>query len=113
MPRLLLISLTAAALVSCGGSAPASEPAAPATSDAIVAYHDSRAWAADTTRAVARAQRFLERHAGEHRSALVLDVDDTALSSYDCLHAAGFERAALTRCAEDATLTPITQTRAL
>jgi acid phosphatase len=113
MPKLLLSLLTAAALFSCAGTAPASEPAAPATPAEIVAYHDSGAWAADTTRAVHRAERFLERHASVRRPALVLDVDDTALSSYDCLHAAGFDRSALTACAEDATLTPIAATRRL
>jgi predicted secreted acid phosphatase len=43
----------------------------------------------------------------------VLDVDDTALSSYDCLHAADFDRSAMSACAEAATLTAIPQTLGL
>jgi hypothetical protein len=103
----------AAALVACG-SAPASEPPAPAGADAIVAYHDSGAWARDTETAIGGARRFLVAHAGgTRRPALVLDVDDTALSSYACLHAAGFDRTALTACAQAATLPAIAPTRSL
>jgi acid phosphatase len=43
----------------------------------------------------------------------VLDIDDTSLSSYDCLHAAGFDRAAMTACAEAATMPAIAPTRSL
>jgi predicted secreted acid phosphatase len=113
--RLLLIPLAVAALLACaGGSAPAKQPAAPAKPDAIVAYHDSGEWARDTTRTVDRAERFLADHAaGVRHPALVLDIDDTALSSYDCLHAADFDRSAMTACAEDATLTAIPQTLGL
>jgi predicted secreted acid phosphatase len=117
MRRLILTPLAAAALLACGsGPAPAKEPAAPAKPEAIVRYHDSGDWASDTARAVDRATRYLAAHAdatGSRRPALVLDVDDTAVSSYACLHAADFDRSALTACAEDAALTVIPQTLAL
>jgi predicted secreted acid phosphatase len=111
--RRFFIPLAAAALLAPGAAASAKEPAAPASADAIVAYHDSGDWARDTTRAIGRAERFLADHAsrtGSRRPALVLDIDDTALSGYDCLHAADFDRSALSACAEDATLTAIPQT---
>lgn len=112
MRRLRLTPLAAVALLA-PGSASAKEPAAPAAPAAIVRYHDSGEWASDTTRATRRAERYLAAHAdatGARRPALVLDVDDTALSSYDCLHAAGFDRSAMGACARDAALTVIPQT---
>jgi predicted secreted acid phosphatase len=72
---------------------PMIEPPAPAAPAAIVAYHDSGAWARDTATVVTSAQRYVVRHRGG-RPALVLDVDDTALSTYACLKRAGFDRAA-------------------
>jgi acid phosphatase len=74
------------------------EPPAPATPAAIVAYHDSGAWARDTASVVDRARRYLVRHRGG-RAALVLDVDDTALSTYACLERVDFDRSK-GRCAE-------------
>lgn len=91
------------------------EPPAPAAPAAIVAYHDSGAWARDTAKVVGRARRYLVRHrAGGpgRRPALVLDVDDTALSSYECLKRAGFDRAA-GRCAERGGLPAVGPVRAL
>ena len=111
-----MIPLGAALAVAGVAAAPAKQPAAPASPDAIVAYHDSGDWARDTTRAIDRAEGFLAAHAnrtGTRRPALVLDIDDTALSSYDCLRAAGFDRSAMTTCAKDATLSAVPQTRAL
>jgi predicted secreted acid phosphatase len=104
----------AAALFACGSAAPAREPKAPAASDAIVAYHDSGEWARDTARAVGRARGYLlDRYRAARRPAIVVDVDDTALSGYSCLHAADFDRAALTPCAEAATLPAIAPVRSL
>jgi predicted secreted acid phosphatase len=81
------------------------EPPAPAAPAAIVAYHDSGAWARDTGAVAERARRFLLAHRRDdrRRAALVLDVDDTALSTYACLERAGFDRAA-GNCAESAGL---------
>ncbi len=82
-----LIALTTAAV------ARADEPKAPAPPDEIVAYHDSGEWKADTTRQIRRARSVLRRHVDDMRPAIVLDVDDTALSTYTCMKAAGFDRA--------------------
>jgi predicted secreted acid phosphatase len=91
----------------------AAEPPPPASPAAIVAYHDSGEWDRDTTHAVDRGRRALLAFAGSPRPAVVLDIDDTALSSYDCLHRAGFDRSALTACARRARMPVIPQSRAL
>jgi predicted secreted acid phosphatase len=102
------------ALLAWGSSALAREPAAPASADAIVAYHDSGEWRRDTADAAARARRLLlDDLGGVRRPAIVLDVDDTSLSSYDCLRAAGFQRSAMTACAEAATMPAIAPVRSL
>jgi predicted secreted acid phosphatase len=77
-----------------GGLAHAGEPQAAAAPEDIVAYRESGEWRADTRRAIRRARRTVERHRRDHRPAIVLDVDDTALSTYACMKAAGFDRAA-------------------
>jgi predicted secreted acid phosphatase len=79
--------------------------------DEIIEYHDSGEWARDTTRVVRRARRYLSRRL-EDRPAIVLDVDDTALSSYECLKAVDFD---ITRvsCGESGDLPAIPQTRRL
>ena len=79
--------------------------------DEIVAYHDSGEWARDTTRVVRRARRYLSRRL-EDRAAIVLDVDDTALSTYECLKAVDFDRTR-TSCGEAGDLPAIAQTRRL
>jgi predicted secreted acid phosphatase len=71
----------------------ADEPAAPAPAEAIVAYRESGEWVRDTQTANRRARAALRRRLDQPRPVLVLDVDDTALSSYACLRAAGFVRA--------------------
>jgi predicted secreted acid phosphatase len=89
-----MIFALAAMLVPAGGAALADEPAAPASPEAIVAYRDSGEWEADTTKVVNRARRYVRRHLGDpgDRPAIVLDIDDTSLSNYECLKAAGFDR---------------------
>ena len=78
-----------AVLLACAGVALADEPAAPASPEAIVAYHDSGEWSADTTQVVRRARRYVRRHLDDssRRAAIVLDIDDTSLSNYECLKA--------------------------
>jgi predicted secreted acid phosphatase len=76
--------------------------------DEIVAYHDSGEWARDTTRVVRRARRYLGRRL-EDRPAIVLDIDDTALSSYECLKAVDFDRTRVS-CGESGDLPAIPQT---
>jgi acid phosphatase len=88
----IVLAMIAALLSGGGATASAHEPKAPASPAEIVAYHDSGEWDADTTGVIRRARRQLSRHLTDHRPALVLDVDDTSLSSYDCLEAAGFDR---------------------
>jgi predicted secreted acid phosphatase len=117
MPRAAVFATLAAGLLAGGAAASADEPAAPASPAEIVAYRESGGWERDITRTVDRARAHLPRHLparGGRRPALVLDVDDTALSSYACLRAAGFERMpAHRRCAEAAELPAIPQVRAL
>jgi predicted secreted acid phosphatase len=89
--------------------ASADEPKAPASPAAIVAYHDSGEWRADTARTVRRARRFLARHLDDRRPAIVLDIDDTSLSNYHCLKAVDFDRPAAD-CVSGASLPAIPQT---
>jgi predicted secreted acid phosphatase len=121
LPLLLL----ATALV-----APAASPAAVAApmvgaadapaSDAvarIVAYHDSGAWARDTTRVIARARAYLRGRlragADPRKLTVVLDVDDTSLSTYACMKRGGFARDHLDACVITARLPAVPQTLAL
>jgi len=90
--KCLIVCLAPAILA--GATATADEPPAPAPPDEIIAYHDSGEWEADTERVVRRARRVLRRHLDDHRPALVLDIDDTSLSNYECLKAVDFDRAA-------------------
>ena len=96
-------------------TAPATEPRQPATSDQIVAYHDSGEWDADITAAIDRATAHLDAHADDvRRPAIVLDVDDTSLSNYECLRQADFDRdLAGDSCAMSGDLPAIEQTLAL
>jgi acid phosphatase len=96
-----------------GGTAIAETPAqAPASPAEIVAYHDSGEWAADTSSVIRRARRHLAAHLSEPRPAIVLDVDDTSLSSYSCLKAVDFKRAQAD-CSGNGTMPAISQTRSL
>jgi hypothetical protein len=110
--------MIATALLSAGlwpagdGAAFASEPAAPASAAAIAAYHDSGEWDGDLTAVTERARRVLET-TRVARPALVLDVDDTSLSSYECLARRGFRRSADSPCARSGRLPAIGQTLAL
>ncbi len=99
------------------GLSSAKEPPAPATPAQIVAYHDSGEWRATTTRKVRRAKSFVRRwlvhHHGANRPkpAIVLDIDDTSLSLYDCAKAQNF--VAPLACTVQPTLPAIPQTRNL
>jgi predicted secreted acid phosphatase len=87
--RILIATLIAAATATT-----ADEPKAPASPEEVIAYHDSGEWEADTTRQIRRARRVLRRHLDDRRPAIVLDIDDTSLSNYDCLKEVDFDRAA-------------------
>ena len=110
--RALLCIIVCLVPASAGAMATADEPKAPASHDEIVAYRESGEWKADTQRTVRRARRVLRRHLGLQRPAIVIDVDDTALSTYGCMKAAGFDRGEA-QCGAKATLPAIPATRGL
>jgi predicted secreted acid phosphatase len=85
------------------------EPVAP---QAIVAYHDSGQWSADIADVIRRTRRHLAVHLSDRKPALVLDIDDTALSSYSCLKKVDFQREE-SDCATPGDMPAIRQTRAL
>lgn len=103
----------AVAVVACGdSSATPIEPKAPAGPEAIVAYRDSGQWDRDISEVTTAARAHLERRlaAGVRRPALVLDVDDTSLSSYECLKSRDFKRSPDSPCARGGDLPVIPQT---
>jgi predicted secreted acid phosphatase len=104
--------LILAFLLLIGGTAVAAPPPAPATRAEIVAYHDSGEWDADLARITSRARKYLARHLHDHRPAIVLDVDDTSLSSYRCLKKVAFKRSK-SDCATPGKMPAIRQTRSL
>jgi HAD superfamily, subfamily IIIB (Acid phosphatase) len=83
----------ALAMLAVAGAGAADEPPAPATPEQIVAYRESGEWVRDTQAVNRRALAALRRRLDAPRPTLVLDVDDTALSSYACLRAVDFVRA--------------------
>jgi predicted secreted acid phosphatase len=100
----------AAALALGAATAVASEPAAPASPEAIEAYRSSGEWDADMTAQIEQAKAYLAERT-DSRAAIVLDVDDTSLSNYDCLRRASFDRArAGEACVMSADLPAIPQT---
>jgi predicted secreted acid phosphatase len=109
----MIFALIALLLCAGGSVALADEPPAPASREAVVAYHDSGEWRADTTQVVRRARRSIRRHLDDssRRAAIVLDIDDTSLSNYACLKTVGFDRSAADCGAES--LPAIPQTLAL
>ena len=87
------LALAATGTLAAAAVAPAVEPRQPATSEQIVEYYDSGAYDADATAAVDRARAYLDQRAATaRRPAVVLDVDDTSLSNYECLRQADFDR---------------------
>jgi len=114
MTRATAVMLALAFLTPACSAGAADEPPAPADPEEIIAYHDSGEWDRDTSRVIRRARRFLERRRGERsgrRAAIVLDIDDTSLSTYDCLKRFDFNRRASDgSCAEAAALPAIPQT---
>jgi predicted secreted acid phosphatase len=99
-------------LLGGGDAAAAQSPASPAKPDEIVAYHDSGDWDVDIDRVVRRARRQIIRHRNDDDPALVLDIDDTSLSTYECLKAVDFDRKA-GGCGARDDLPAVSQTREL
>jgi acid phosphatase len=107
------LTALAALAAAASGAAAADEPRPPATPEQIVAYRDSGEWDRDLAAVASRAATQVGAHDGP-RATLVLDVDDTSLSNYECLRAVGFDRpAAGDSCARSASLPAIPQIRSL
>jgi len=112
-PLCALLAAVATALAAFGpAGAAGAEPTAPASAAAIVAYHESGTWSRDTDAVIAEAQAQLAAPVAGPR-ALVLDVDDTSLSSYECLRRRGFDRSAGMSCARAGRMPAIAQTLGL
>jgi predicted secreted acid phosphatase len=106
----------AAALLAPVAAASAKEPAAPATPAAIRAYHDSGEWAKDTKAAFATATKDVKKGLAKKAKGtptLVLDIDDTTLSTYACADPGNFAPAATTTCIVGGKLPVIAQAKAL
>jgi predicted secreted acid phosphatase len=95
-----------------GGDAAIAQSPPPSKPAEIVAYHDSGDWDADIDRVIRHARRQIIRHRNDDRPAIVLDIDDTSLSQYECLKAVDFDRAA-GHCGERDDLPAVPQTREL
>jgi len=98
----LAVRLAAALLLAaCSPTTqPSSEPANVGLNKlAAVKYHDSGAYMADFTRAAAPANNWLKQRAPQvSRPALVLDIDDTALTNWPVIVANDFGRFATGPC---------------
>lgn len=113
---LTALGLAAAPAVAPATAPPATAPAAdptPAQIAAIEQYWESGRWGRDTAAIAARASRFLaaqvraatrgiRRPAAARRAAgrlvAVFDIDDTVLSTYDCMKAGAFTDSRRTVC---------------
>ena len=102
-------------VAACGSSKPAAadEPRAPAAPEDIIEYRDSGEWDSDTSEMIGAARRSLSGVLDEGsvvRPAIVLDIDDTSLSSYECLKRFNFRQSARRTCSSSGTLPAIPQT---
>ena len=110
-----LAALTALFVAAAVGVTVAKEPPAPATPTVVRAYHDSGQWAKDTKAAFAKATKALQKSVAKKvkRATLVMDIDDTSLSTYDCASPGDFTSAATATCIIGAKLPVIPQALAL
>jgi len=92
-------ALAVLALPAPAGAETSRTPNAPAE---IRAYHRSGAWERDVARVYRSARRSLRRQLDARRPprrpAIVLDIDETALSNYPCLDAVDFELVGVVTC---------------
>lgn len=115
----LRIAFSAAlvALVVPVAASTAKEPAAPATPDQIRAYHDSGEWAKDSKKAFATATKNLKKALAKKGKkgtpTLILDIDDTSLSIYDCAEPQDFTKTAEAQCIVAAKLPAIKEAKTL
>lgn len=84
-----MVALTAVGVAGARG------PKQPATPAQIVAYHDSGQWDRAITKKIRSAKHFVKRWLRAHRHpkrkpAVVLDIDDTSVSLYECAKAVNF-----------------------
>jgi predicted secreted acid phosphatase len=116
-PRLIAAALAAPLAAAFAAAAPATEPSQPATAREIIEYHDSGEWDADIAAVIDAATEHLRADLSDNpvsRPAIVLDIDDTSLSSYECLRSFGFDRKrAGETCARSSQLPAIAPTREL
>jgi len=113
-----LTALLAGAFV---GLAVAEEPAAPASPTAIRAYHDSGEWDRDLAAQLKVARKDLDKaltvkkgkKAPKGTPTLILDIDDTSLSTYECAEPKDFAAGATAGCIAAGTLPVIKGTRDL
>jgi predicted secreted acid phosphatase len=114
--RIVLIAALVALLVPAV-VAVAKEPAAPASPADVRAYHDSGEWAKDTKAAFATATKDLKKALAKKKAkgkpTLILDIDDTTLSTYDCIEPDDFSSIASARCIVAAKLPVIPEAKAL
>lgn len=99
----MLVALAASAAPTPRPAAPAASAAQPANVGdaklAAVAYHDAGAYERDLAAVAAEAGAWLAQRAPQAvRPALVLDVDDTALSNWEVILADNFGRIIQGRC---------------
>ena len=99
-------------LLGGGDAAIAQSTPSPTKSDEIVAYRESGDWDADIDRVIRRARRQVIRHRDDSNPAMVLDIDDTSLSTYECLKEFEFDRRA-SDCGKRDDLPAVSQTREL
>jgi hypothetical protein len=94
--RTLAVLAVAIVPAGAGGVAVAAEPTQPATPAQIIAYHDSGEWDRTLAAEVSKAENYVRWWLATHRGhfgrkpAIVLDIDDTALSLYECAKARVF-----------------------
>lgn len=103
VPLSLLPALTAAIFIALPGSGAGSEPANVGDAKlAAIAYHDSGAYDRDLARVARNASRWLAKVSpAVRRPALVLDVDETALSNWEILKHDDFGRPVAGSCSPE------------
>jgi predicted secreted acid phosphatase len=98
--RAALAALALAALVAAPAAGDTTRTSY--TPEQIRAYHESGRWDRDVARVFRSARRSLLRALGRRsvprRPAIVLDIDETALSNYPCLDEVGFALSGVATC---------------
>jgi putative acid phosphatase of HAD superfamily subfamily IIIB len=95
MGAFALVIALAVALPAAAGSERPPRPPGPktATEEEVTAYYESGDYAEDTATVARRARRSLRRQLGgkpsDGHDAIVFDIDDTSLSSYECQKSLG------------------------